>query len=169
MSKNITLIGMPGSGKSTYGVVLAKKLGFGFIDSDLLIQDKNDMLLWEIIEAKGLDGFKKIEEEVNASIESDRCVIAPGGSVIYGKKAMEHFKQIGLVVYLNQPFEKIKSNVGDLSSRGVAMENGQTLEDLYQERTPLYESYADIIVDCKDKNGSQIVEEIYNAIKKKLS
>lgn len=168
MSKNITLIGMPGSGKSTYGVVLAKKLGYNFLDSDLLIQEQTGRLLWEIIEENGLEDFKRIEEEVNASVKGEKCVIAPGGSVIYGKKAMEHFKELGLVVYLNQPLETIKTNVGDLSSRGVAMREGQTLKDLYEERTPLYEKYADLTVDCKGKSGAQIVEEIFNAVKQKL-
>ena len=164
--KNITMIGMPGSGKSTYGVVLAKRLGYRFVDSDLLIQEKYDKLLWQIIEEKGLDGFLEIEEEVNASIDGECTVIAPGGSVIYGRKAMEHFKSIGKVVYLKQSLSELKKSVGDLTTRGVAMKKGQTFDDLYDERTLLYEKYADIVIACEGKSGREIVDEIYEAVKK---
>ncbi|SDA47955.1 shikimate kinase [Lachnospiraceae bacterium G11] len=165
MSNNITLIGMPGSGKSSYGVVVAKKMGYGFVDSDLVIQAKYGKLLWQIIEEKGLEGFLEIEEETNSAILGENLVIAPGGSVIYGEKAMKHFKEIGKVVYLNQPIENLLKSVGDLGTRGVAMKEGQTFEDLYAERTPLYEKYADIVIDCKDKDGSAIVDEIISRIR----
>ena len=161
MSKNITLIGMPGSGKSTYGVVLAKRLGYSFLDTDLLIQEKEGMLLWQIIEKCGLEGFCKIEEQVNASIDCRMTVIAPGGSVVYGEKAMNHFKKIGKVIYLNQPLSELQKNVGNLTTRGVAMKDGQSFEDLYAERTPLYEKYADLTIDCKGKDGNEIIGEMY--------
>lgn len=158
--KNIVLIGMPGAGKSTVGVVLAKKLGFSFLDSDLLIQDHEKMLLHEIIEQKGLDGFNQIENEVNASITATNSVIATGGSVIYGKEAMEHLKTIGTVIYLQLNYEELKERLGDLEERGVSIRPGMTLKDLYAERTPLYETYADLTITCDDKPIRKIVQEI---------
>lgn len=158
--KNIVLIGMPGAGKSTVGVVLAKKLGFSFLDSDLLIQDHEKMLLHEIIEQKGLDGFNQIENEVNASITATNSVIATGGSVIYGKEAMEHLKTIGTVIYLQLNYEELKERLGDLEERGVSIRPGMTLKDLYAERTPLYETYADLTIACDDKPIRKIVQEI---------
>jgi shikimate kinase len=158
--KNIILIGMPGVGKSTIGVVLAKKMGYTFLDSDLLIQEREKMLLHEIIMQKGLDVFKKIENEVNATLEADHCVIATGGSVIYGMEAMMHMKSIGTVLYLKLNHQELISRIGDLEERGVALRPGQTLEDLYEERVPLYEKYADITIDCTDKSIREIVQEI---------
>lgn len=158
--KNIVLIGMPGAGKSTVGVVLAKKLGFSFLDSDLLIQDHEKMLLHEIIEQKGLDGFNQIENEVNASITATNSVIATGGSVIYGKEAMEHLKTIGTVIYLQLNYEELKERLGDLEERGVSIRPGMTLKDLYAERTPLYETYADLTIACDNKPIRKIVQEI---------
>lgn len=157
---NIVLIGMPGAGKSTIGVVLAKKLGKRFMDSDLVIQEKYDMLLHEIMEERGLQGFLQVEEEVNASLEVKNHVIATGGSVIYGPKAMEHLKSIGKVVYLKLSYEEINHRLGDLNARGVALKPGQTLEDLYEERVPLYEKYADITVACDGKELRENVEQI---------
>lgn len=158
--KNIVLIGMPGAGKSTVGVVLAKKLGFSFLDSDLLIQEHEKMLLHEIIEQKGLDGFNQIENEVNASITATNSVIATGGSVIYGKEAMEHLKTIGTVIYLQLNYEELKERLGDLEERGVSIRPGMTLKDLYAERTPLYETYADLTIACDNKPIRKIVQEI---------
>lgn len=160
MEKNIVLIGMPGAGKSTVGVVLAKRLGRIFVDSDLMIQEKQGMLLHEIIGEKGLNGFLRIEEEVNASLEVSGAVIATGGSVIYGKKAMEHLGQIGTVVYLQLSLATIAERLGDLNERGVAVQDGQSLASLYEERTPLYEKYADIILPCENKMLREIVVEI---------
>ena len=157
---NIILIGMPGCGKSTVGVVLAKKLGYGFVDSDLLIQAREGRLLSQIIEEDGPERFNVIEEEVNASILADRCVIATGGSVIYGPKAMEHLKQIGTVVYLKLPLAEVDARLGDLNARGVSMRPGQNLEDLYRERAPLYESWADLPVDGSGRELRETVEEI---------
>lgn len=158
--RNIILIGMPGAGKSTVGVVLAKKKGCRFLDSDLLIQEKQDALLHELIAKYGTEGFLKIEEEINASIDVKRTVIATGGSVVYGKAAMEHLRKIGTVVYLKLSCAAIKDRLGDLSERGVTFREGQTLEDLYRERIPLYENYADVTVDCEKKSIREIVAEL---------
>lgn len=147
MSENIILIGMPGVGKSSVGVVLAKILGYRFMDSDLLIQEQEGKLLSEIMEEKGIEGFIEVENRVNASINCEKYVIATGGSAIYGKEAMEHFRTIGKVVYLKSDYETIKSRLGDLKTRGVVLKDGQDLLDLYNERVPLYEKYADVVVD----------------------
>lgn len=157
---NIILIGMPGAGKSTVGVVLAKKRGCRFLDSDLLIQEKYDALLHELIAEYGTEGFWRIEEKVNASIWAKRTVIATGGSVIYGPAAMAHFKEIGTIVYLKLSCGTIRDRLGDLNERGVTLREGQTLEDLYLERVPLYEKYADIILDCEKKRIRDIAEEL---------
>lgn len=157
---NYTLIGMPGAGKSTIGVLLAKALGYEFIDTDLVIQQREGKLLKEIIAQEGNDGFKKIEEEVNASIEASQSVIAPGGSAIYSEKAMEHFKKIGMVIYLKLSFESVKHRLGNLKARGVVLEKGQTLYDLYCERVPIYEKYADITVDLDDLSIGDSLEKV---------
>ena len=157
---NIILIGMPGAGKSTVGVVLAKKLGYAFVDSDLVIQSREGRLLHEIISEQGVEGFWKVEEAVNASINAHRTVIATGGSAVYGSRAMEHFKQIGVVVYLKLPSDAIVDRLGDLNERGVTLRDGQGLNDLYAERVPLYEKYADFIVDCEELSIREIVEQI---------
>ncbi len=145
--KNVTLIGMPGAGKSTVGVVLAKMLGMEFLDSDLLIQKREKKLLWQIIEERGLDGFNRAEEEANCSIEAEGCVIATGGSAVYSEKAMQHLREISTVVYLRVSCADLKKRLGDLKNRGVSMKEGQTLEDLYEERCPLYEKYADVTIN----------------------
>ena len=157
---NIILIGMPGAGKSTVGVVLAKKLVYAFVDSDLIIQSKEGRLLHEIISKRGIEGFWKIEETVNASIEAHRCVIATGGSAVYGAKAMEHFKQIGSIIYLQLSCDAIADRLGDLSERGVTLKEGQGLPELYDERIPLYEKYADVTIDCEAMTIREIVEQI---------
>lgn len=164
MGKNIVLIGMPGAGKSTIGVVLAKRLGCRFLDSDLVIQEKEGKLLWQIIEEKGLEGFLETENEVNASLCAERSVIATGGSAVYGRGAMEHFKKTGTVVYLRLSFDSVKERLGDLRERGVAFKKGQTLQELYEERLPLYEKYADITIDCEGKMVKDITAEIMTAV-----
>lgn len=158
--KNIVLIGMPGAGKSTVGVVLAKKLGYAFLDSDLVIQSREGKLLHEIIEAHGVEQFWSIEEEANLSINTVRTVIATGGSVIYGSRAMEHLGQRGVIVYLKLSCEEIARRLGDLNERGVTLRKGQNLQMLYEERIPLYEKYADITVTCEKLTIREIVEEI---------
>ena len=161
---NIILIGMPGAGKSTVGVVLAKNLGYSFLDSDLLIQEQKHMVLHEIIEKYGLETFNEIENEVNASIHTDHSVIATGGSVIYGKKAMEHFQTIGKIIYLQLPYEELEQRLGDLNQRGVSIRPGQTLKELYDERIPLYEKYADITLDCTNYSIREIVGKIAETV-----
>ncbi len=163
--KNIILIGMPGAGKSTVGVVLAKNLGMGFLDSDLLIQEKYKKLLHELIEERGVEGFWRIENEVNAFIETENTVIATGGSVIYGKEAMEHLKQVGTVVYLKLSCEELAVRLGDLNERGVTLRHGQDLEGLFQERIPYYEKFADLTIDCENKMIKDIVLEIKKQIR----
>ena len=158
--KNIVLIGMPGAGKSTVGVVLAKNLGMSFMDSDLVIQEQEGKKLHEIIEECGSDGFIKVEERVNASLDPSNTIIATGGSVVYGSKAMEHLGEIGTICYLKLSYESIRDRLGDLAQRGVVLKDGQTLLDLYQERIPLYEKYAHIVIDCENKNIREVVNEI---------
>lgn len=160
MKSNIVLTGMPGAGKSTVGVVLAKRLGYRFVDSDLVIQERYGKLLHELIEENGVEGFWRIENEVNASLRLERSVIATGGSVIYGAEAMEHLRSIGSVVYLKLPLREVKERLGDLEARGVTLRPGQTVEDLYEERIPLYEKYAHIVVDCAGKQIREVVREI---------
>ena len=143
------MIGMPASGKSTVGVVLAKRLGYEFIDTDLLIQKQEQALLREIIAEKGEDGFLVIEDQVNADLEAERSVIAPGGSVVYCENAMKHYKEIGTVVYLQTSYQTIKERIGDPKKRGVVLREGQTLKDLYEERRVLFEKYADVTF-CED-------------------
>lgn len=164
MKENIVLIGMPGVGKSTLGVVLAKELGFQFVDADLLIQERENRLLKEIIAEDGVEGFLKIENDVNASIRTEKTVIATGGSVIYGSDAMEHLKEIGTVVYLKLDYETLDSRLGNLKGRGVVLKDGQTLKDLYDERIPLYEKYADVIVD----EGGLDLEQTLTQVLKQL-
>lgn len=154
------MIGMPGAGKSTVGVVLAKKLGYAFVDADLLIQSREGKLLHEIISERGVEGFWEVEESVGESIEEQRTVIATGGSAVYGSKAMTHYKQIGTIVYLSLPLGGIRERLGDLYERGVTLREGQDLAGLYEERVPLYEKYADYTVDCAGLSIREIVEKI---------
>ena len=165
MKNNVVLIGMPGVGKSTLGVVLAKELGFEFVDADLLIQKREKRLLKEIIAEDGVDGFLKIENDVNASIETDKTVIATGGSVIYGAEAMAHLKEIGTVVYLKLDYETLDSRLGSLKGRGVVLKDGQTLKSLYEERIPLYEKYADIIVDEQGLNLEETLTSVLKSLR----
>ena len=166
MKRNVVLIGMPGAGKSTVGVVLAKKLGYRFIDSDLVIQEQYGKLLHELIEEHGVEGFWQIENDVNASLDTDKSVIATGGSAIYGESAMEHLREIAKVVYLKLPFEEVADRLGDLNARGVTMMPGQTLKDLYEERTPLYEKYAHITVECSGKLLRELAMEVAERVQK---
>lgn len=158
---NLVLIGMPSSGKSTAGVLLAKRIGFGFIDTDLIIQGEHGALLSQIIEREGAEGFLAIEERVNAGIAAMRCVIATGGSVCYLPRAMEHLKKLGTVVYLELSEEEVARRVPDFVRRGVVMRgNIRTLKELYAERVPLYEKYADVTVRC----DGQTIDETVAAI-----
>lgn len=164
MKPNITMIGMPSSGKSTVGVLLAKRLGFSFVDVDIVIQEKEGRLLKEIIADEGMDGFLKVEERVNAELDTSLSVIAPGGSVIYGEKAMEHLKEISEVVYLKMSYEEMEKRIGNVVDRGVALKPGFTLRDLYNERVPYYEKYADIVIDEEGKTAGETVDELRRII-----
>lgn len=152
---------MPASGKSTVGVLLAKRLGYSFVDSDILIQEQEKRLLKEIIAQEGIEGFMEVENRVNAGICVERSVIAPGGSVIYGKEAMEHLKEISTIVYLKLSYEELEKRLGNLVDRGVVLKNGMTLRDLYNERVPYYEKYADITIDEADAgNAGDLVDKL---------
>lgn len=163
--KNIVLIGMPGAGKSSIGVILAKVLGFRFIDADILIQERECRLLKDIIKEDGLDGFIQIENEVNASIQTIHTVIATGGSVIYGKEAMEHLSSIGTIVYLKLSYQTIANRLGNISQRGVVLKAGQDLYSLYEERCPLYDKYADLIIDCENMDMEATLETIVEKVR----
>jgi shikimate kinase len=164
MKSNIVLIGMPGVGKSTIGVILAKILAYHFLDSDFVIQEREGRRLHQIISEEGTDGFLKIENDVNASLNVERTIIATGGSAIYGKEAMEHLKEIGEVVYLKADYETIEKRLGNLEKRGVALKNGQTLKDLYEERTKLYELYADVTVDEKGLGTEETIGAVLRGL-----
>jgi len=157
---NIILIGMPGAGKSTIGVVLAKVLGYKFVDSDLVIQEKEGKLLSQLIEENGDAGFIQIENDVNKSIEVDHAVIATGGSAVYGAEAMEHLRQIGTVVYLAVPYEEIQRRVGSLKDRGVVSNGKEKIEDIYADRIALYEKYADAIIKDWDIPIRETIKKI---------
>lgn len=165
MKSNIVLIGMPGAGKSTVGVVLAKRLGLRFVDTDLIIQEKEGLLLQEIIRKKGCEGFIKTENDILKELELERTVIATGGSAIYGKEAMEHLGKTGIIIYLNQSLRGISLRLGDLKSRGVIFKEGQTLKEIFRERTPLYNKYADIIINCHRKTIGKTVRDIENRLR----
>lgn len=162
MKNNLIFIGMPAVGKSSVGIVVAKRLGMNFIDVDLLIQEQEKKLLREIIAEVGQDGFLKIENRVNAAVKAKNSVISPGGSVIYCREAMKHYKEIGTIVYLKASYQTIKRRIRNPKKRGVVLRDGQSLRDLYNERVPYFERYADITV-CED--GCRIEDTIENAIK----
>ncbi len=161
---NIVLLGMPGSGKSTVGVLLAKRLRKRFVDTDLLIQEQERRLLCEIIQEEGIERFIEIENQVNASLQAEQSVIAPGGSAVYGTEAMAHFKEIGEIVYLKLSYESVAKRLGSLAKRGVVLRPGQDLRALYEERCPLYERYADYVVACDDLD----IGETLDLIREKL-
>lgn len=162
---NIVLIGMPGVGKSTIGVILAKMLGYQFIDADLLIQKQEGKLLSEIIAEKGTDGFIQVENSVNASITADKTIIATGGSVVYGTEAMKHLSEIGTVVYLKVSYEVLEKRLADIKGRGVVLKKGQDLRSLFDERSRLYEKYAHIEVSEEGLDVEQTVEKLIEILK----
>ncbi|MCU6713206.1 shikimate kinase [Paenibacillus sp. J5C_2022] len=157
---NIVLIGMPTAGKSTAGIILAKIIGYDFVDSDLLIQKQENRLLRQIIEQKGIEGFISIENRVNAALRVDHTVISTGGSVVFGKAAMANLKDIGTVVYLKLSYETIKKRLENAKRRGVVIRENQSLHDLYHERCPLYECYADVTIDAESLNVEQLVQKL---------
>ena len=162
---NIVLIGMPGCGKSTVGVLLAKALQMDFIDTDIVLQQQQGKKLQEIIDQVGNDAFLKMEEDCVRGLECDQTVVATGGSVVYGAEAMAHLKSIGTVVYLRLTCENITERLGDLHARGVTIKPGWTLRDLYNERCPLYEQYADIVQDCDGLRLRDVVAELQKKLK----
>lgn len=162
---NIILIGMPAVGKSTVGVVVAKRLGLKFIDTDIVIQEKEGKLLKEIIAEKGNDGFLAVEDRINSQIQAEETVISPGGSVVYCENAMKHYKEIGTVVYLQAPFEIINKRLRNAKKRGVVLREGQTLKDLYDERVALFEKYADITICEEGLYLEDTIEAVLNALK----
>ena len=145
--KNITLIGMPGSGKSTIGVLLAKRLGLDFVDTDILIQTQQGAQLQDVLDSLGLEAFLDLEGDTLAALDCHNTVLAPGGSCVCRKHAMEQLKRLGAVVYIKLPFEEIEARITNLDRRGIAFRPGETLRDIYEERSPLYEQYADITVE----------------------
>lgn len=161
---NIILIGMPGSGKTTIGTELSEKMGYGYIDSDSVIVAREGKRLNELIEQVGREAFLDIEAKINSELCADRCVIATGGSVVYREKAMEKLKTMGKIVYLKLSLQTIESRLGDLKKRGVAIKEGFTLQDLYAERTPLYEKYADIVVPLDNKTIAEAVDVVMEAL-----
>lgn len=162
--KNIILVGMPGSGKSTLGILLAKKIHYGYIDSDSVIVAKEGKLLPELISEFGNEGFLELEARVNASITANRCVIATGGSAVYRGDVIEKMKENGIVVYLKISYDEVESRLGDLKKRGVVLKDGFTLRDLYNERAPLYEKYADYVVELNGDSIEACAEKIRAAI-----
>ncbi len=163
---NIILIGMPWSGKSTIGVLLAKALKRQFIDTDLLIQTRTGKSLQEIIDTEGVDNFKTIEENLILTLNPQNAVIATGGSVVYSDKAMHHLIFIGYLIYLKCSYETILNRAQFVELRGlVKTKSDQSLLELYNERCPLYEKYADIIIDCDNLKHEEIVQKIISSIK----
>ena len=167
-SDNIVLIGMPASGKSTVGVILAKLLGYDFIDADLLIQRREGRLLSEIIRDEGLDGFLAIENDVCRCINASHAVIATGGSAVYGEEAMRHLGEIGWIVWLNADFETIRGRLSDIRGRGVVLRDGQTLEALYEERAVLYRRWANLTVNEDSQGLEATVEAVRRALEGKV-
>lgn len=163
--QNITLVGMPGAGKSTVGVVLAKVLGYRFVDSDLEIQEQTGKLLHELISELGDEGFLQLENQINVELQVTNSVIATGGSAIYGKEAMEHLQEISTVVYLRLSCESLEERLGDLHERGVVLKPGQTLKDLMDIRGPLYEKYADLTVEEENLDIRGVVKKITDALR----
>ncbi len=163
---NITLIGMPGSGKSTVGVLLAKTLVYDFVDTDILIQKKSGISLCGLIELEGTDGFIRTENSVISSVKAKNTVIATGGSAVYGKEAMEHLRNISTVVYLTVPLKELSDRIKNIKTRGIVMQNGQSLSDVFAERSALYEKYAHITVNCSSLSAEECVCEVINAVNK---
>lgn len=160
MKSNVVLIGMPGCGKSTCGVLTAKALLKNFFDTDLLIQNNENSTLQNILDEKGSEYFKKAEEDAILSLNIRGTVIATGGSVVYSEKAMEHLREIGDVVYLHLSYETMEKRINNITTRGVVLGENKTLKDMYNERLDLYNKYADKIVYCDDLSVEETVEKI---------
>lgn len=162
---NVILIGMPGSGKSTAGVLAAKGLLKNFFDTDLLVQNLEKMRLQSIIDTKGNDYFVQCEENAVCSLDISGTVIATGGSVVYSQKAMEHLKSMGKVVYLHLEYDVMMNRIKNVSTRGVVVQHGTTFRDMYDDRLPLYKKYADVTIDCSNRTVEETVVDIMNCVK----
>jgi len=162
--KNIILIGMPGAGKSTVGVILAKRTGFQFIDTDLIIQAQEKCRLQQIIDAKGLKTFRKIEEQMLLDLHTEHSVIATGGSVIYSEKAMKAIGNTGSLIYIQVSLSALQKRIADIGQRGLVMSKDQTFEQLYQERTPLYEKFSHLTISGEGLNPEQIAAKVEKEI-----
>lgn len=160
MSSNIVLIGMPGSGKSTCGVLAAKALLKNFFDTDLLLQNLEGKRLQSIINENGIEYFNKAEERAILSLDIQGTVIATGGSVVYSEKAMAHLRSLGKIIYLRLSYDEMEGRIKNITTRGIVLKNGETLLDMYNERAPLYERYADEILNCDGMTVEETVESI---------
>ena len=165
-NNNVIFIGMPGCGKSTIGIEVAEIIGYGYIDSDSVIVAREGKRLSDIIAQVGSEGFLDIEAKINSELAASRCVIATGGSVIYRDYAMQKLKRLGKILYLKHQFATIEKRLGDLKKRGVVLKDGFTLKDLYEERAPLYEKYADIIVELEDEPLQNTVSRVIKALER---
>ena len=163
--KNVVLIGMPGCGKSTCGVLAAKALCKDFFDTDLTIQQNEKMPLQAIIDTKGNDYFAAAEEKAICGLEINNAVVATGGSVVYSRKAMEHLRKDAVVIYLRVSFDTMVKRIADINTRGILLRNGETMEAMFSEREALYEKYADKVIDCNDKKIEETVLEIVRSIR----
>jgi len=163
--KNIVLTGMPGAGKSTAGVILAKTLGMKFIDTDIAIQEREGRLLQEIIDTQGPDSFLETEKNAILSLRCHGTVIATGGSVVFSSRAMEYLKRDGVVVYLEVSFEEMEQRLRNITARGIVLHAGQGLRDMYNERAPLYEKYADITVGCPGMDVETVVTKVAREVR----
>lgn len=161
---NIILIGMPGAGKSTIGVLLAKSLGYNFLDTDLIIQSQQKKKLQEIIDEQGIEAFLKCEEQALLSIDYDCTVVATGGSAIFSEKGMEHLKNGGVCVYLTVSEQELIHRLSNIKTRGIACKKGETVAQIIEERRAYYEKYADITVNCENATAEQVVERIIDLI-----
>lgn len=162
---NIILIGMPGVGKSTLGVLLAEAMGMTFIDTDTIIQEREGRPLQEVLDSKGVDGFLEAEEQALLSLRTNNAVISTGGSVVYSQRGMAYLKDGGLTVYLSAPYLEIEDRLDNLSTRGVVIKPGCSLRDTYDERVPLYEHYADLTVMCSENDVAACVEAIAESLR----
>jgi shikimate kinase len=164
--KNIVIIGMPGAGKSTMGVILAKTLGRNFIDTDIVAQETTGRLLQEIIDDEGTGAFLETEEKTILSLHCHNAVIATGGSVVFSGKAMEHLKKDGVVLYLKISFEEMIRRLSNITTRGIVLVAGQSLRDMYNQRVSLYEKYADITIDCSDGDFEHCIKNVMNELRR---
>ncbi len=162
---NVILVGMPGCGKSTVGVVLAKSLGYDFTDTDLIISKRTGKKLQNLIDEDGIEKFLEVENQVGKELSCEETVVATGGSMIMNEDAMEHLKSIGKIVYVNVPLQVLKKRITNMKTRGIVFGKGETLDDVFMKRTPLYEKYADIIINVSKSNS---LEQTVNKIVKGL-